>query len=72
MIIENNNIYLGDCLSLMPYMKDNSIDVIFADLPYGTTNCSWDTIIPLNDYMLVDVGKKLSLCTKVIIFYIIH
>ncbi len=58
MIIENNNIYLGDCLSLMPYMKDNSIDVIFADLPYGTTNCSWDTIIPLNDYMLVDVGKK--------------
>jgi site-specific DNA-methyltransferase (adenine-specific) len=36
----------GDCLELMGNIPDKSIDMIFADLPYGTTACSWDTIIP--------------------------
>lgn len=43
-----NKIYKGDCLKLMPkYVDDKSIDMIFCDLPYGTTNCSWDSIIDL-------------------------
>jgi site-specific DNA-methyltransferase (adenine-specific) len=46
MKIEPNNIYLGDCLDLMKYIPDKSIDMILADLPYGTTKCKWDTIIP--------------------------
>lgn len=44
-----NEIYLGDCLELMPkHIEDKSIDMIFCDLPYGTTACKWDTIIPFD------------------------
>ena len=47
--MEKNKIYLGDCLELMPkHIEDKSIDMIFCDLPYGTTNCKWDSIIPLD------------------------
>ena len=41
-----NNIYLGDCLEVMQNIPDKSIDMILCDLPYGTTACKWDTIIP--------------------------
>lgn len=37
---------LGDCLEVMKDIPDGSVDMICADLPYGTTNCRWDTIIP--------------------------
>jgi site-specific DNA-methyltransferase (adenine-specific) len=37
---------LGDCLEEMKSIPDSSIDMIMADLPYGTTSCRWDTIIP--------------------------
>jgi len=36
----------GDCLVEMKNIPDKSIDMILADLPYGTTACKWDTIIP--------------------------
>lgn len=36
----------GDCLELMKYIPDKSIDMILCDLPYGTTACKWDSIIP--------------------------
>ncbi len=36
----------GDCLELMKDIPNGSIDMILADLPYGTTACKWDTIIP--------------------------
>ena len=36
----------GDCLEEMPKLADKSIDMILCDLPYGTTACKWDTIIP--------------------------
>ena len=36
----------GDCLEIMKDIPDKSIDMILADLPYGTTACKWDTIIP--------------------------
>ena len=36
----------GDCLELMKDIPDGSIDMIVCDLPYGTTACKWDTIIP--------------------------
>lgn len=41
-------ILLGDCLELMPNIKTGSIDMILCDLPYGTTNCKWDVIIPFD------------------------
>jgi site-specific DNA-methyltransferase (adenine-specific) len=37
---------LGDCLEVMKTIEDNSIDAIICDLPYGTTDCRWDTVIP--------------------------
>ena len=44
-----NTIHKGDCLELMPKLiKDKSIDMILCDLPYGTTACKWDTIIPFD------------------------
>jgi len=37
---------LGDCLEVMKTIPDKSVDMILSDLPYGTTACRWDTIIP--------------------------
>jgi site-specific DNA-methyltransferase (adenine-specific) len=39
-------LFLGDCLGLMKDIPDQSIDMILCDLPYGTTACKWDNIIP--------------------------
>lgn len=39
-------LYKGDCLEVMPELEPG-IDMIAADLPYGTTTCKWDTVIPL-------------------------
>jgi hypothetical protein len=36
----------GDCLDLMGQLEPGSVDMILADLPYGTTACKWDTVIP--------------------------
>jgi site-specific DNA-methyltransferase (adenine-specific) len=36
----------GDCLEELPKIADKSIDMILTDLPYGTTACKWDNIIP--------------------------
>ena len=38
----------GDCLEKMKDIPDGSIDMILCDLPYGTTDCKWDTIIPFD------------------------
>lgn len=44
--IGNCELYHGDCLEVMKDIPDKSIDMILCDLPYGTTACKWDTIIP--------------------------
>lgn len=36
----------GDCLELMKDIQDKSVDLILCDLPYGITNCKWDSVIP--------------------------
>ena len=41
-----NQIFNEDCLEGMKRIPDKSVDMILCDLPYGTTACSWDTIIP--------------------------
>lgn len=44
-----NNILLEwDCIEEMKKIKDKSIDMILCDLPYGTTKCAWDVIIPFD------------------------
>jgi len=42
-----NQIIHGDCLDVMKELPDKSIDMILCDLPYGTTACKWDSVIPL-------------------------
>lgn len=44
-VIENVVLY-GDCLDVMPTLEAGSIDLIASDLPYGTTACAWDVVIP--------------------------
>jgi site-specific DNA-methyltransferase (adenine-specific) len=41
-----NKVIHGDCLEVMPTLPDKSIDMILCDLPYGTTACKWDTVVP--------------------------
>ena len=43
-----NKTYNMDCIEGMALLPDKSIDAIICDLPYGTTNCRWDTVIPLD------------------------
>jgi site-specific DNA-methyltransferase (adenine-specific) len=42
-----NRVLEGDCLELMPELPDKSIDMILCDLPYGTTQNKWDSVIDL-------------------------
>lgn len=39
---------VGDCLELLADVEDNSVDMVFADLPYGTTRNGWDSLIDLS------------------------
>jgi len=45
--MKTNTIHNGDCLELMKQIEDKTVDMILCDLPYGTTACSWDSIIDL-------------------------
>ena len=42
-------LFNGDCIEVMETLPDKSIDLILCDLPYGTTACKWDNIIPFDD-----------------------
>lgn len=59
----NNLLWFGDCLEEMNRIPNKSIDLICCDLPYGTTACSWDIIIPFDklweqyDRLLKDNGS---------------
>jgi site-specific DNA-methyltransferase (adenine-specific) len=37
----------GDCLQELATLTDNSVDLVLTDLPYGTTACAWDSVIPM-------------------------
>lgn len=39
-------LFNGDCLEVMKTIPDGSIDMVLCDLPYGTTACRWDVVIP--------------------------
>ncbi len=48
-MLEINKVYNQDCLEGIKYIEDNSIDLIFCDLPFGETQNSWDKIIPFDE-----------------------
>ncbi len=44
-----NSIFEGDCLKILPTLPTGSIDLVLCDLPYGTTQNKWDSVINLDD-----------------------
>ena len=44
-----NSVFEGDCLEVMKQFPDNSIDMVLCDLPYGTTQNRWDSVINLDE-----------------------
>lgn len=48
-VLNLDTIYNMDCIDGMKSLPDKSIDMILCDLPYGTTQCKWDVIIPFAD-----------------------
>jgi len=42
-----NQVHLGDCLDIMKFIPDKSVDMVLCDLPYGVTRNKWDSVIPL-------------------------
>ena len=59
---EDNKITLvnGDCLEVMDKMieKGVKVDAIITDVPYQTTSCDWDLLIPFNDYLMLPKSKR--------------
>ncbi len=43
-----NSLFEGDCLDIMQCLPDNSVDMVLCDLPYGSTQNKWDSVIPLD------------------------
>jgi site-specific DNA-methyltransferase (adenine-specific) len=44
--LEGTQLFHGDCLEVMKNLPDGCVDMVLADLPYGTTACKWDSVIP--------------------------
>lgn len=47
--VSRSTFYQGDCLVESKNVADGSVDLILTDLPYGTTACAWDEIIPIDE-----------------------
>jgi site-specific DNA-methyltransferase (adenine-specific) len=46
--VRGNRFLLGDCFDRMREIADGSVDMVLADLPYGTTACAWDSVLPFD------------------------
>lgn len=54
------NIFNQDALDFLPKLENGSIDLIYCDLPFGTTQCSWDEVIPFGEMweQVIRVAKQ--------------
>ena len=68
-LTENYKLYNGDCLKVMDLLIEQGIkvDTIITDLPYGTTQCKWDTVIPF-DKMWERLNKLTKLNSAIVLF----
>lgn len=70
MVVNIINLIHGDCLEEMQYIQDKSIDMILCDLPYGSTQCKWDVVIPFDklwqqyNRIVKDNGAVVLFCTE--------
>lgn len=65
--MEKNKLLLGDCLKLFDSVATDSIDLILADPPYGTTGCEWDSVIPFNE-MWRELNRVAKEDTPIVLF----
>lgn len=65
--MKNIELWLGDCLTEMNRIPNGSVDMIFADLPFGTTACKWDIVIPF-DYLWEQYLRISKETTPVLLF----
>lgn len=60
----------GECIEVMRRLPDRCVDMILCDLPYGTTHCSWDSVIPFADLwgqyrrLIKDLGAIVLTCSQ--------
>ena len=57
---KNIKLINGNCLDILPTLETDSVDLVLTDLPYGTTNCKWDNVIPFEEMW----DKLLRVCHK--------
>ena len=62
-----SSLICGDCFVEMPKIADNSIDMILCDLPYGITNCKWDSALPL-DKLWQEYKRLVKPTTAIVLF----
>lgn len=60
------DLHNGDCLELMKDIPDGSVDMILCDLPYGTTQNKWDSIIPL-DKLWAEYERAIKDCGAIVL-----
>ena len=63
----NYLLHQGDCLDILPTLEAGSIDAVIADIPYGTTACSWDSVIPFEP-MWAGIKHVIKPRTAVVLF----
>ena len=65
--MELDKIYMEDCLTGMDRIPDGSIDAVICDLPYGTTQCEWDKIIPFPE-MWSQINRVIKPNAAIVLF----
>jgi len=60
-------LYKGDCLQEMKKIESNSVDAVICDLPYGTTQNKWDTIIPF-DLLWSELNRVVKITGAIVLF----
>ena len=60
-------LYLGDCLDILPTLEAGSVDAVITDPPYGTTACKWDTVIPFEP-MWEQLGRVAKKRAAIVLF----
>lgn len=66
-LTDKYSLLFGDCLERMKEIPDGSVDLILVDLPYGTTACSWDSIIPF-DKMWLELKRVIKPTKPLVMF----
>lgn len=62
-----NSIHLGDCFDIMKMLPDQSVDLILCDLPYGTTACKWDIVLPF-EKLWAEYKRIAKMTTPIVLF----